>query len=687
MGNKLAAGFRVILILAILIVNYLSWPAAVAAPNDTYLGNQWYLTKIKAPSAWSYVKESPAAVIAIIDSGVQIDHPELKNNIWVNSREIAANGKDDDKNGYVDDVNGWDFVNNQPDPRPKFSVGFTEAGITHGTVIAGIIAAEGNNAAGIAGITWRAKIMPLKALDDKLEGLAANVVKAIDYAIANGADIINLSFASFGNSKNLNEAIGRAYSRGLIVAAAAGNEKDTSSYSLDQRPMYPVCYDGPNGENRVIGVAATDAMDQKADFSSYGYKCIDISAPGVSIYGATVYSPEHSVDSQPFDKYYDGWRSGTSFSVPMVSGALALIEAANPDLSRARVIKILLDTADNINRLNPDYLNQLGRGRVSALAAVNAAAGELADKKTRLIISPQAKRLSLIKITDQDGNKDREFYAYDKNFQSGVSLASCDINGDGAAEIITGAGPGAGPDVKIFKLNGEQIGQFSAYRHDFRGGVNVACAKADNDKQAEIITAPASGLEPVVKIFDARLNLKKSFYAYDKKFLGGVNLTAGDLDGNGSTRIITGAGDSGGPQVRIFRTDGRPQSQFFAYDKNLRHGVRVAAANIRGGTSIDRSAIITAPGKGGLPEIKIFNSRNALTGHFFAYNKNFRGGINLAGADTNNDGLAEIVTAAGPGGAPHVRVFKANGGLVGSFYAYEENYSGGVNVAAIKIAK
>ncbi|MEK7172423.1 MAG: S8 family serine peptidase, partial [Patescibacteria group bacterium] len=203
-------------------------------PSDTYFTNQWYLQKIKAVEAWDQIRESPNITIAIIDSGVQINHPDLASNLWANSKEIPGNNIDDDKNGYIDDVYGWDFVNNVADPSPKFMPGFTEAGILHGTIVAGIAAASGNNAAGIAGVTWSAKIMALKVLDDKGEGSTDRVVKAIDYAVANGANIINLSFVGADYSNSLNEAIKRAYSAGVIIVAAVGNEENQNyGSSLD----------------------------------------------------------------------------------------------------------------------------------------------------------------------------------------------------------------------------------------------------------------------------------------------------------------------------------------------------------------------------------------------------------------------------------------------------------------------
>lgn len=661
---------------------------AAIMPSDTFFNNQWYLQKIKAVTAWNDVRESPGVIIAILDSGVQINHPDLKDNIWVNKKEIINNQIDDDKNGFIDDVNGWDFVNNVPDPWPKFKQGFTQDGILHGTIISGIAAASGNNATGIAGVTWKAQLMPLKVLDDKGEGSTSKVIKAIDYAITNRANIINLSFVGFGYSKSLDDAIKRAYDAGVIVVAAGGNEVgQDEGYYLDENPMYPVCLDGPNGENRVIGVAATDTMDQKAPFSSYGNKCIDIAAPGVSVFSTVVYAPTNYIKDQPFNKYYDGYWSGTSVAVPMVSGALALIASANPALSRNEIIQVLLDNSDNINRVNPNYLGQLGRGRINLQAAVNYAQDILKNKTEKLLIGPQAGMISLTKITDQDGKQDKEFYSYGSNFKGGVSFASGDINNNGKQEIITAAGPGGGPHIRIFNLNGELLGQFFAFSNNFRGGVNIASADVNHDGSDEIIAVQASDGDSEVKIFNDRGQLLGSFYAYDNKFRGGLHIATGDIDGDGEDEIITGLAAGKIPEVRIFKAIGVLQGQFLAYPKTFRGGVKVTVASVRSGSGSHRADIITAPEKGGGPHVKFFDSKGNLLSHFFAFNSNFRGGVNLAKADVDNDGLDEIIAAAGPGGAPHVRVFKANGRIVGSFYAYEESFSGGVNVGTIKVRK
>ncbi|MFA4833376.1 MAG: S8 family serine peptidase [Patescibacteria group bacterium] len=651
-------------------------------PNDPYYDNQWYLQKIKAPVAWENINQSPKVIIAIIDSGIKIDHPDLAANIWRNIDEVPGNGIDDDKNGFIDDANGWDFINNMPDPSPKFEAGFTESGILHGTIVAGIAAAVGNNGAGITGVAWKTSIMPLRVLNDNGEGRTSEVIRAVDYAIANGADIINFSFVGFGYSKALHEAIKRAYDAGIIIVAAAGNEQEGGEgYNLSSTPMYPVCHDGSNGENMIIGVAATDTLDQKASFSSYGFNCVDIAAPGVSIFGTAVYEPTKG----PFDKYYNGYWSGTSMATPMVSAAAALIEEANPKISRDGVINILLDNSDNISRLNPGFLGQLGKGRLNIALAVAKTIEELKKEKMKILTAPFSNYSSQVKIAGYNGEIEKEFLSYGENFRGGVNIAAGDVNGDGQDEIIVGAGVGGGPHVRIFDYSGKVLGQFFAYDKNFRGGVNVSSGDINGDGIDEIITGSGLGGGPQVRIFDGKGKVLGQFFAYDKNFRGGVNVASGDVNGDGKDEIIAGAGAGGGPQVRIFNSAGVIEGQFFAYAQNFRGGVRVAVADIDGGVAQKKDEIITAPGLGGGPHIRIFDNHANLAGQFFAYDKSFRGGVNIAAGDIDNDGLAEVITGAGPGGTPHVRIFETDGELIGSFYAYEDKFSGGVNVGAVAV--
>lgn len=649
-------------------------------PNDPYYKNQWYLAKISANSAWEKISESPDMVIAVIDSGIDISHPDLKENIWRNQKEININNKDDDRNGFIDDINGWDFVTNTPSPAPKFSPGWTEAGVSHGTMVAGIIAARGNNNQGVAGVVWRTKIMPLRVLNDKGEGRVGDVVRAIDYATNNGADIINLSFVNFVYSETMQEAIARAHKAGVMVVAAAGNEQAAGEgYNIDKTPIYPACYDGQLGENMVIGVVATDALDQKARFSSYGFHCVDIAAPGISFFSTVTLGS----DRNDTNKYYDGFWSGTSMATPLVSASLALIAQANPELSRREIVNILFASTDNISRLNPNYLGQLGNGRLNLNSAIEMAKARLYSRLGRLILFPVSGNKE-VKLTAANGELVKTF-PENLKISPNSSIAIGDVNGDDFSEIIIGSAPGSEPLVRIFNYDGKLLKTFLAFDKNFRGGVNVAIADLDINRQAEIVAVPASRGSAQVRIFNAAGKLQKQFLAADKRWVGGLSVAVGDVEGSGENKIIIGYGSGKEPQVKIFNREGKLIGVFLAYEKNYRGGIKVAVANVNGRENHNKAEIIVAPGKGREPQVKIFNNYGQLQTKFLAYNKSWQGGLNLAAGDLNNDGLNEIALGANAGAAPHVRIFNSKGELLESFYAWEAGFNGGVNLGIIKI--
>lgn len=660
---------------------FLAEPAlANFSPNDLYYKNQWYLSKIKADSAWDKIAASPDVVVAVIDSGVQIVHPDLKDNIWHNRKEIAANGIDDDHNGFIDDTNGWDFVSNQPDPSPKFASGWTESGVSHGTMVSGIIAAQGNNREGTAGVTWRAQIMPLKVLNDQGDGKVSDVIRAVDYAINNGADIINLSFASLNYSEGLQEAIRRAHEAGVIIVAAAGNEQSGGEgYDIDKKPVYPACYDGNFGENMVIGVAATDALDQKARFSSYGSRCVDLAAPGISFFSTV----PAGIDPANPNKNYDGYWSGTSMAAPLVAGALALIEQANPELTQQEVVNILFASTDNISRLNPDYQGELGNGRLNINRAVELAKEELFRRMGRLLVFPVTGNRTP-QIAAANGELVSNLVLNDKTRAVG-SLAAGDVDGDNQEEIIIGAPSGQAPQVKIYDFNGKLAKQFLAFDKGFRGGVNLAVHDVDNDDRAEILVVPASSGLAQVKVFDGNGKLERQFMADSKSWRGGLNISAGNIDGRGGAEIVIGYGPGAAPQVKIFTLAGKTLSSFFPYERKFRGGVKVVVANVDGRAGHNQAEIIVAPGKGREPLVKILDHHAQLKKQFLAYKKNWQNGFSLAAADLNNDGMAEIALGANPGAAPHVRVFDGQANLLESFYAWEEGFNGGANVGIIKV--
>jgi subtilisin family serine protease len=286
---------------------------------------------IDAVEAWD-LETGNSIIVAVIDTGVDYNHPDLAANIWVNGDEIPGNGVDDDHNGYTDDYHGWDFCNDDNDPWDDYS---------HGTHCAGIIAAVGNNNVGVTGVNWHAKIMPLKFMDSNGGGSTANAVSAILYASRMGAKVISNSWGGGGFSNALKDAIETANGAGTVFVAAAGN----SARDNDLVPHYPSSYDCGN----IIAVAATDGNDTLAPFSCYGLQSVDVGAPGVSILS--------TVPGGSYANY-----SGTSMATPYVAGAVALAMAHSPSSSHTQIVRRVLDGAEPLSSLE---------GRVSTGGRLN----------------------------------------------------------------------------------------------------------------------------------------------------------------------------------------------------------------------------------------------------------------------------------------------------------------------------
>ena len=213
-----------------------------ATPNDPSFGSLWGLDAISAPTAWNTGTGTGHTIVAVIDSGIAYNHPDLKNNIWRNPGEIAGNGIDDDHDGYVDDVYGYNFVANNGNPMDDNG---------HGTHVAGTIGAVGDNGVGVAGVDWHAKIMALKFLDSSGSGYLSNAVRALNFAVAHGAKVVNASFGGGGYDAAMATALANARTHGVIVVAAAGNDGTNN----DANPVYPANYTGDN----LVSVAATES--------------------------------------------------------------------------------------------------------------------------------------------------------------------------------------------------------------------------------------------------------------------------------------------------------------------------------------------------------------------------------------------------------------------------------------------
>jgi ELWxxDGT repeat protein len=276
-----------------------------------------------------------------------------------------------------------------------------------------------------------------------------------------------------------------------------------------------------------------------------------------------------------------------------------------------------------------------------------------------------------------------EFYAYDSRFLGGVRVAMADMNSDGIPDIITAPGPSGGPDIRVFDgQTGTLLQEFMAYDPRFLGGVFVAAGFVNLDGIPDIITGADAGGGPEVRIFSgADDSVIRSFMAYDPAFRGGVRVAAGDTSGAGLADIITAAGPGGGPHVEVFRAQtGQLVQSFYAYDSAFLGGVYVMAGDVSGDGKAD---IITGAGAGGGPHVKVFNGADgSLLRSFYAYAPHFTGGVRVgATTDLNGGPYADIVTAAGPDGGPHVKIFDgATLAVLDSFYAYDPKFRGGVYV-------
>ncbi len=326
-------------------------------PDDPFYlsGEQWYLNTVHGPEAWDMAHGDSSVVIGIVDTGVDWDHPDLWENIWVNPGEdldgdgritwVDWNKVDDDGNGFRDDFFGWDFGGDgQPDNNPM------EWAAVHGTHCAGIASAVTDNQLGVAGMSWNCTIMPVKACRDG-EDVIPYGYEGILYAADNGADIISLSWGHSGGgpSQYEQEIIDSAYALGAIIISSAGNDPGVSPPDTC-RLSYPAWYD------HVVAVAATDINDKVTNWSFYG-SWVDVAAPGQAIF------------STWFDDGY-ATLSGTSFSCPLVAGVAALLRTLDPHMSSDEFEDKMWHTSDDIYPSNPFYLGWLGGGRVNAYNAL-----------------------------------------------------------------------------------------------------------------------------------------------------------------------------------------------------------------------------------------------------------------------------------------------------------------------------
>jgi subtilisin family serine protease len=325
------------------------YPIAQSLATANSIANQWALKSVNALAAWNITLGAPI-VVAVLDSGIDYTHPDLKGNIWTNTKEVL-NGIDDDQNGYIDDIYGWNFADNNASP-----LGTSSA--PHGTHVAGIIAATGENNTGIYGIAPAVKLMSLKFINDTGSGSTSNAIRGINYAIQQKVFAINNSWGSTSSSVALQQAIARAEAAGILFVVAAGNgDASGNGVDISTQPWYPAAYTNSN----VMAVAASNAKDQLTPYSNYSASTVKVAAPGDQI-----------LSTFPNNSY--AILSGTSMATPMATGISALVKSINRNLTAQEVVSIVMGSVDRISDMSGKIESG---GRVNAFKAVSASYASL----------------------------------------------------------------------------------------------------------------------------------------------------------------------------------------------------------------------------------------------------------------------------------------------------------------------
>lgn len=355
-------------------------PPIPAAPTqgtgaDPLAAKQWGMIDIGVKDAWKVTMGSPNMIVAVIDTGVDYTHEDLAPVLWRNPKEIPDNGIDDDSNGFIDDVIGWDFASNDNKPfdlaYDQFHVIMGEGNPGHGTHCAGNVAAKADNGLGVAGVAPGVKVMALRFLTEKGEGDTAGAIKAIKYAVDNGAKVLSNSWGSEGDDPSqgaenqaLKDVIKYAADHNVIFIAAAGNGHQGVGYDndTDPKPGVPASYDIDN----IVSVAAVDSKDNLGSFSNWGLKTVHLGAPGVAIFSTTVLNhySDTVVDVGGFTATWDG----TSMATPHVAGAAALYWSAHPEKTYKDVKNALISSVTKIPALEG---KSVSGGKLNVKALLN----------------------------------------------------------------------------------------------------------------------------------------------------------------------------------------------------------------------------------------------------------------------------------------------------------------------------
>lgn len=428
-------------------------------PNDPSFSNQWGLhntgsgggtedADIDAAEVWNITTGSSTVVVAVVDEGIDLNHTDLADNIWTNSNEIAGNDIDDDGNGFVDDVNGWDFYHGDA------TVYHSKSQDSHGTAVAGIIGAVGDNGVGTAGVCWNVRIMPVKFIAYG-SGTISDAILALNYAVTNGARVINCSWGGSAYSSSLKAAFQDVLNAGVLVVTSAGN----SAKNTDNNSHYPSNYDLDN----IISVASTDKNDELSYFSNYGKITVDLAAPGSSIY-----------TTKPENTY--SYFSGTSAATPFVTGAAAMALSVNSSLTYQELKDQILNNVDPVNSLTNKTVTG---GRLNINNMTNALMAGDADNDGLPNMFEIQYGLNPNDPSDAETDPDGDGLTNLQEYDNGTNPTNADTDGDGLPdgyEITNQLDPTSDSDA-----SGDLDGDGLSNLMEYQTGTRVDLTDTDGD--------------------------------------------------------------------------------------------------------------------------------------------------------------------------------------------------------------
>lgn len=616
--------YKIFFKLYFILIVILFFPVSVFTQesNDPFY-YQWAYNDIGVYEAWEYTTGSDKVVVAIIDNGFDTFHPDLLANAWKNIDEIPNNKIDDDKNGYIDDVWGWNFADSNNDPRPQVdNLSDNEKGehiFSHGTMVAGLIGAVGNNNKDGVGINWKVKLMNLKVLGNNGSGNLDTIDDAIRYAVDNGADVINISMVGY-YTEDMKRAIDYAYENGVVVVAAAGN----NSFSLNDNTLYPICIDKGSDVQKVLGVSAITQEHKLTTFSNIGSDCIDLTAPGSSISSTVRFSPTNGLPN----RYLGGWQ-GTSFATPMVSGAAALIKSIQPAWGSVEIYQAILSTVHHTPSADEaGYAELFGAGMLQIDEAVRYAIGSIVNGGWEKIVSYQAKS-GLASVRDVDNNEIEE----NLNYLSGADGVFSYKQNGGKYFAITKQVDGVS---KVFILNekGKEIIKWNVVGG---GKYNIVVGDLIGDSQVEIILSPQDKSKSLFKIFDFN-GVELSAYNLENQH-SGVDLAI--VPYGGQNQVVAYYKET---ELIIARFDVKAKLQSsFTIDSYIKNRGEIIVGDFDGDNT---NEYVVTGDENDLPFLLFYEKSGELIRHFYAYSPSYRGVLDIESLDFDNDKQDEVAVLA-----------------------------------------